>query len=200
MRKVKPAILAMLTALNLTMVSTPFIQPSNNIANIQAATINISKSKLTLYQGDTYKLKITGTTKTVKWTSSKTSVATVSSTGKVTAKKKGTTTVTATVDGKKYTCKVTVTTKYIDGTYEGTGIGYRNGTTKVSVTVKNDVITDVKIVSNEDTPRFFEYASTQIIGEILDAQSYEVDTVSGATYSSNGIMNAVENALSKARR
>ncbi|WP_310603294.1 Ig-like domain-containing protein [Anaerosporobacter sp.] len=72
------------------------------------AAVSISKSSLTTYEGDKTQLKITGTSKKVKWTSSKSSIASVDSTGKVTAKKKGTATITATVSSKKYTCKVTV--------------------------------------------------------------------------------------------
>lgn len=90
------------------------------------------------------------------------------------------------------------TTKYKDGTYEGSARGFSRGITKVSVTVKNDVITDVAIVSNGDTPSFFNSASGTIINEILGSQNAKVDAVSGATYSSNGIMNAVASALSSA--
>lgn len=73
-----------------------------------AATIKINKSKLTLYEGKTDTLKITGTTKAVKWTTNKKSVATVSSTGVVSAKSVGNAIITATVNKKKYTCNVTV--------------------------------------------------------------------------------------------
>lgn len=68
----------------------------------------ISKTSLSLNEKKTAALKVTGTTQKVKWSSSKTSVATVSSSGKVTAKKAGTATITAKVGTKKYTCKVTV--------------------------------------------------------------------------------------------
>lgn len=169
-----------------------------NSATVYAATIKINKEKLTIVIGDTYNLKISGTTKTIKWSSSNTSVASVSSAGKVTAKKKGTATITATVNSKKYNCKITVATKYKDGVYEGSGTGFRNGTTTVSITLKNDVITNISILSNGDTPRFFNYASSQVVSDIIDAQSANVDAVSGATYSSMGIMDAVDNALSKA--
>ena len=74
---------------------------------VSAAT-KISKKKATLKVGQTLQLKVTGTKKKPKWTSSKKSVATVSSKGRVKAKKKGTATITAKVGKKKYTCKVTV--------------------------------------------------------------------------------------------
>jgi hypothetical protein len=73
-----------------------------------ATTVKITKTKLSLNVGKTYKLKITGTSSTVTWKSSKKTVATVSKYGTVSAKKAGTATITATVDGTKYTCKVTV--------------------------------------------------------------------------------------------
>jgi hypothetical protein len=71
-------------------------------------SVKLNKTKATLYVGDTVKLKLTGTGKRVTWSSSKKSVATVSSTGKVKAKKVGKVTITAKVSGKKYNCKVTV--------------------------------------------------------------------------------------------
>jgi hypothetical protein len=78
-----------------------------------AATIKISKSKLTVNVGKTYTLKITGTTRAIKWTSSNKTVATVSTKGKITAKKAGTATITATVNKKPYKCAVTVKDPYV---------------------------------------------------------------------------------------
>ena len=76
--------------------------------SVQAASVRISSTKKTLYEKKTCTLKVTGTKKKVTWSSSKKSVATVSSKGKVTAKKKGTATITAKVGSKKYKCKITV--------------------------------------------------------------------------------------------
>jgi polyferredoxin len=87
---------------------------------------------------------------------------------------------------------------YKDGTFEGSGQGFR-GTTTVQVTVSGDVITGITIVSHRDDRQFFQTASPVIVEEILQAQSPDVDTVSGATYSSNGIISAVADALEKAR-
>lgn len=81
-----------------------------------------------------------------------------------------------------------------DGTYEGSGIGFR-GETKVSVTVSGGEITDVSILSYQDDQRFFDRASETVMEEIIANQDVNVDAVSGATYSSNGIMAAVADAL-----
>lgn len=78
----------------------------------KAATVKINKNKVTLTVGKSISLKVKGTTKKAKWSSSKKSVATVGAkTGKVTAKKAGTATITAKISGKKYRCKVTVKPK-----------------------------------------------------------------------------------------
>lgn len=72
------------------------------------AAVKINKMEKTIYVGDTYKLKVSGTKKSVKWTSSKKSIATVDKNGKVTAKKAGTTTITGKIGSKKYKCTITV--------------------------------------------------------------------------------------------
>ena len=73
-------------------------------------SVKLDKTSLTLTKGKTYTLKttITGTNKTVSWSSSNSSVASVDKNGKVTAKTKGTATITAKVDGISASCKVTV--------------------------------------------------------------------------------------------
>lgn len=82
-----------------------------------------------------------------------------------------------------------------DGVYTGTGSGFR-GTTTVSVEVKDGVITDVAVTSSNDDKEYINMASSTIIKEIIETQEWDVDAVSGATYSSNGIMEAVANAIS----
>lgn len=72
------------------------------------AKVKISNSKVTLFKGQSKTLKVKGTKKKPKWSSSKKSVASVSKKGKITAKKKGTATITAKIGKKKYKCKVTV--------------------------------------------------------------------------------------------
>jgi uncharacterized protein with FMN-binding domain len=87
---------------------------------------------------------------------------------------------------------------YQDGTYEGSAKGF-GGLITVQVTVESDTITDIAILSAPDEDRtYLEMAST-IVNDILKKQTVQVDTVSGATFSSTGIRNAVSNALKKAQ-
>lgn len=88
---------------------------------------------------------------------------------------------------------------YNDGVYTGVAKGHENGLT-VQVTVKDDKIIDVKVISNNDTPYYFGQANKVIPQKIISDQSTSVDVVSGASQSSRGIMRAVDNALSKALR
>ena len=90
-----------------------------SVASMQAqakTTVKINKTKTTIYAGKSTTLKITGTSKKITWSSSNKKIATVSSKGKVTAKKKGTATITAKVSGKSYKCKVTVKNPYLNAT------------------------------------------------------------------------------------
>ena len=73
-----------------------------------AAAIKISKANVTVEMGNSATLKISGTSKAVKWASNNKVVATVTSKGKVTAIAVGEATITATVNKKKYLCKITV--------------------------------------------------------------------------------------------
>lgn len=74
----------------------------------EAATVKLNKTKLTLYTGGSYTLKVKGTSSNVKWSSNKKSIATVSSKGKVTAMKAGKVKITAKIGTKKLRCTVTV--------------------------------------------------------------------------------------------
>lgn len=92
----------------------------------------------------------------------------------------------------------TPTSVYRDGTYNGTGQGM-NGPLTVSVTISGDRITNVSVVSSSDDSPFIDSAKSGVIPAILSAQSASVNAVSGATYSSEGIKQAVSNALASAR-
>ena len=85
---------------------------------------------------------------------------------------------------------------YLDGIYTAEAMGFE-GQITVQVTVAEDKITDITILSAEDEEEYLS-RSKQVIPAILEGQSPNVDTVSGATYSSTGILNAVKLALAKA--
>ena len=86
---------------------------------------------------------------------------------------------------------------YKDGTYTAEADGF-NGSVKVTVTIKNGKITNISN-SNTDTKEYFNKAWSRIQSAILKKQAvYGVDTVSGVTFSSNGILEAVQKALAKA--
>ena len=93
--------------------------------------------------------------------------------------------------------KISVGSKQIkDGQYIGAAQGF-NGPIKVRVTVKEGSIAKIEILSHHDDNPYFQRAS-RVISKILGKPGKAVDTVSQATYSSRGIINAVNNALSKA--
>ena len=84
--------------------------------------------------------------------------------------------------------------RFTDGYYTGSAKGYR-GTTEVSVEVTGGAITDIVLVDSGDDPEFIAQAMAKVIPAIISAQDTDVDTVSGATYSSAAIINAVADAL-----
>lgn len=123
-----------------------------------SAAGKINKSRVSLLSGQTLQLELLGTDSNTKWVSSKNSVATVSSSGKVKAKKYGSAIITAKAGNKKYTCKVTVETPKLNKKNVTLKVG-ENITLKVTgtkqpvkwkssrknvVTVKNGTITAKK--------------------------------------------------------
>ena len=90
----------------------------------------------------------------------------------------------------------TAPSTYLDGIYTAEAMGFE-GEITVQVTVAEDKITDITLLSAEDEEEYLSRAK-QVIPTILEGQSPNVDAVSGATYSSTGILNAVKLALAKA--
>ena len=86
---------------------------------------------------------------------------------------------------------------YADGEYTGRGMGY-NGQMKVAVTIENGVIVDIRLKSVVDDEEYVDKIQATLIPAMLAAQSAQVDAVSGATSSSDGLMAAVGEALEKA--
>lgn len=86
---------------------------------------------------------------------------------------------------------------YKDGTYEGSALGFGD-TIIVQVTIQNGKMTDISVLdaSGEDKPYYNQ--SLPVLDQILSSQSTEVDTISGATLTSEGLIDAVADALGKA--
>lgn len=86
---------------------------------------------------------------------------------------------------------------YVDGVYEGTGAGF-GGEITLTVTIQGGKLTEITVLSAEgEDPAYFAQAES-VLDSILAAQSARVDTVSGATYSSGGLIDAAADALEKA--
>lgn len=86
---------------------------------------------------------------------------------------------------------------YRDGTYEGSAFGFGD-VIRVSVTIRDGKMTDIAVLdaSGEDKPYYKQ--ALPLLDEMLEVQSAEVDTVSGATLTAEGLIGAVEDALGKA--
>ena len=83
---------------------------------------------------------------------------------------------------------------YADGVYVGSSRGY-GGTVRVQVTMGNGSITEVEILDASHETKQFLRRAKRLLTTVVDAQSWEVDAVSEATYTSRGILGAVQNAL-----
>lgn len=84
-----------------------------------------------------------------------------------------------------------------DGVYEGSAFGFGDLIT-VSVTLKDGKMTDISILNADGEDKPYYTQSLTVLDEMLSTQSTEVDTVSGATLTSEGMINAVADALGKA--
>lgn len=87
---------------------------------------------------------------------------------------------------------------YTPGTYEATAQGF-GGSVSVKVTVDSNAITNVEIVADGETEGVGSKAVEELPAQIVAANGTEIEGVSGASYSSEGILNAVEEALALAR-
>lgn len=88
---------------------------------------------------------------------------------------------------------------YTNAVWKGTAQGF-GGDIQVEVTVEGGSITDISIISAEKEDGAYLSMAEDIIPKIIDAQSADVDTISGATFSSTGIKNAVTQALEEAAK
>lgn len=113
MSNLRRTIGAILLALCMSIVVPTTVPLVQNITTVEAAKVKLSKSKATLIKGQTLKLEVKNTSKNVKWSTTDKKIATVTSSGKVKAKKTGTVTIIAKVGNKQYKCKIKVETPKI---------------------------------------------------------------------------------------
>lgn len=100
---------------------------------------------------------------------------------------------------KPETSKVPIVqNKYKDGKFSGSAYGY-DGNIYVTITIKDDKITNIEATSDESDRWYFESCVQNVTSQIIESQSTSVDATSGATYSSEGIMAAVGQALNSAK-
>lgn len=104
--KISKKILALIIIILVFGILAP--QIPNYSTEVQAASVKLNRKKATIIKGKTLKLKVSGTKNKVTWKSSNKKIASVSSTGKVTAKKSGTATITAKIEKIQLKCKITV--------------------------------------------------------------------------------------------
>lgn len=88
---------------------------------------------------------------------------------------------------------------YADGVYEGVGQGY-NGDIILELTITGGTIINIEIVDSSETESIGGAAYSELIVRALEAQDFNLDTVSGATKTTQGFSEALDNALSKASR
>ncbi|NLJ59134.1 MAG: flavocytochrome c [Tissierellia bacterium] len=86
---------------------------------------------------------------------------------------------------------------YKDGTYQGVGVG-NGGDILLEVAVRDGKISSIDVLENKETEILSDVAFEKIVQGVLDNQSVNIDTVTGATISSVGIMSALKDALKKA--
>lgn len=86
-----------------------------------------------------------------------------------------------------------------DGIYEGSGDGF-GGEIKVRLTVKDNKLEKVEILSAENETKDYLESAKKILDDAVDKQSVDVDTVSGATLSSNGIISAMKEAIKNGKK
>ena len=91
-------------------------------------------------------------------------------------------------------------TNLSSGTFEGTGTGGYYGDVSVAVTVDaSGSIAGVEVTYHNETPAFANRAFDSMIPAIISAQTYDVDTIGGATHSSTALRAAVQDALNQAQ-
>lgn len=188
-------VITMATALA---VVAPTVAPAVSTTMVSAATVKLNKSEVTLLTGETVKLKVSGSSATIKWSSSDKTVATVNKKGKVTAVGSGEATITAKVGKKKLTCKVSVQA------YKGTEYTTESGATMLlpeNWVVYNNTASGFEIVTtapsdesasffynkivpySETTDDFVTYMTANTTEELMEAYGEAlINQLSGQQY------------------
>ena len=130
MKKLKSLLVSLVLALACISMVT-------SIDVVEASSIKLNKTSLTIYTGKTSTLKVSGTSKKVTWSTSNKKVATVSSKGTVSAKSSGTATITAKVNNKNLRCKVTVKKPTINKTSTSLSVGQTTTLKLTGATLKS---------------------------------------------------------------
>lgn len=162
-------------------------------AGVEKETLNISDTSLTITAGQKKTLKVTNASGDVKWSSNKTSVATVSSKGVVTAKKAGTATITASSNGLKVTCKVAVKKNVYTNTKATVknisyGVGgsvhkayYKSGKIVCQLNIVNNTMYKVKKLQK------IQIIAKTSAGKVIAKQSFNKSGVSIASHKAKGL-------------
>ncbi len=87
--------------------------------------------------------------------------------------------------------------KYLDGTYIGDGDGFK-GVITLSVDVVEGKIHTIRVISHSDDLPWFEEVDPDLMDRVILGQDYEIDGITGATFSSRGVLSGIKDALSKA--
>lgn len=214
--------LIVLVSLFLGFLGYQYIQILNT--PVQASTETTTSQKTTTSttgSGSTSQSTTSGTTSTTTGTSgttsgtastttptttssAKTTTGTTSTTGSgstTTGTTSGTSQKTSTTSGTTSTSSAGSTTTsgfYKDGVYTGNGNGKTQGM-KVQVVVSGGKINGVSVLTSRDDQPYLNEAISGMASRIIAAQSTAVDTISGATLSSKGILQGAAAALAKAK-
>ena len=140
MKKLKSLLVSLVLALAcISMVTSTDV--------VEASSIKLNKTSLTIYTGKTSTLKVSGTSKKVTWSTSNKKVATVSSKGTVSAKSSGTATITAKVNNKNLRCKVTVKKPTINKTSTSLSVGQTTTLKLTGATLKSAKTSNTSIAT-----------------------------------------------------
>ncbi|MGL5956256.1 MAG: FMN-binding protein, partial [Brevinema sp.] len=82
----------------------------------------------------------------------------------------------------------------LSGSFEGSGEG-RNGTITTRVTISEGKISDIVVIESQESPEYFEPIFNQIVATMIAHNNINIEAISGATLSSEGVVNSVKEAL-----